>query len=145
MNDTIQWSPGVSLESVEKQAIILAYRFYRGNKTATANSLGIAIRTLDSKLEKYHADDLGEEKRYADDQARRKEWLSKMRGGPGYGDQNQHAPAEISPGIPSASEGVRMEPALDSPAQPSLPLSQREKVQSVLPKQTAKSDSRKTR
>ena len=49
------WQPGMSLEDIEKIAILKAFDFFRGNKTQTANSLGIAIRTLDSKLEKYGA------------------------------------------------------------------------------------------
>ena len=49
----INWQPGMTLEVLEEQAIKSAFQFYRGNKTATASSLGIAIRTLDSKLEIY--------------------------------------------------------------------------------------------
>lgn len=56
-SNIVTWSPGVSLENIEKQVILAAYRHYRGNKTMTANALGIAIRTLDNKLEKYEADD----------------------------------------------------------------------------------------
>lgn len=51
--EAIIWSPGVSLEDIEKSIILKAFRFYRGNKTATAQSLGIAIRTLTNKLEGY--------------------------------------------------------------------------------------------
>lgn len=47
------WQPGMSLEDVEKEVILKAFRFYQQNKTHTAHSLGIAIRTLDAKLEKY--------------------------------------------------------------------------------------------
>ena len=53
MNGLIAWSPGVTLDNVEKQVIEKAYAHYRGNKTVTAASLGIAIRTLDNKLERY--------------------------------------------------------------------------------------------
>lgn len=49
----MSWQPGKTLEQVEKEAILAAYRFYDGNKTHTANSLGIAIRTLDNKLLRY--------------------------------------------------------------------------------------------
>lgn len=52
----ITWSPGVTLEEIEKSVILKAFRFYRGNKTATAQSLGIAIRTLTNKLEGYKKD-----------------------------------------------------------------------------------------
>lgn len=52
MSDAI-WYMGMTLDDLEKQAIEKAYRLYGQNKTATAASLGIAIRTLDAKLEKY--------------------------------------------------------------------------------------------
>lgn len=51
------WSPGVTLEQIERAAIEKAFAFYQKNKTHTANSLGISIRTLDAKLAKYHKDD----------------------------------------------------------------------------------------
>lgn len=44
------------LEDVEREAIMAAYTFYRGNKTQTAAALNIAIRTLDNKLAKYKGD-----------------------------------------------------------------------------------------
>ena len=47
------WQPGLTLEQVEKEVILQAMRFYHNNKTQTARSLGIAIRTLDHKLERY--------------------------------------------------------------------------------------------
>lgn len=49
----ISYQPGVTLEQIEKEIILQAIRFYGGNKTRTAQSLGISIRTLDSKLAKY--------------------------------------------------------------------------------------------
>jgi len=50
----INWQPGVTLEDIELQVIDKAYRFFEGNKTKTANALGIAIRTLDNKLSKMY-------------------------------------------------------------------------------------------
>jgi hypothetical protein len=52
MSDIV-WSPGVTLNDIEKAAIIKAFRFFGNNKTATAAALGISIRTLDNKLERY--------------------------------------------------------------------------------------------
>ena len=49
----IIWSPGVTLEMIEKQVILMAYKFYQSNKTTTARVLDISIRTLDAKLDKY--------------------------------------------------------------------------------------------
>ncbi len=54
---TVIWSPGMQLEELEKNVIFSALSFYKGNKTATAHSLGIAVRTLDYKLERYHKDE----------------------------------------------------------------------------------------
>ena len=47
------WQPGVTLEEVERTVILQALRFYRGNRTQTAQSLNIALRTMHSKLTKY--------------------------------------------------------------------------------------------
>jgi DNA-binding NtrC family response regulator len=49
----IGWQPGITLEQVEKQVIEKAYKFFQGNKTKTADALGIAVRTLDNKLAVY--------------------------------------------------------------------------------------------
>lgn len=59
----ILWTPGVKLEEVEKQVILRAMAFYRGNKTQVASSLGIAIRTLDTRLEEYRIQDETERQR----------------------------------------------------------------------------------
>lgn len=50
----MSWQPGQTLDDVEKEVILKAFSFYQGNKTQTAKSLGIAIRTLDNKLERYN-------------------------------------------------------------------------------------------
>lgn len=43
----------MKLEAVEQQIIEYTLRYFSGNKTKTAQSLGISIRTIDNKLEKY--------------------------------------------------------------------------------------------
>lgn len=63
MMPTQGWSPGMTLEDVEKEAILAAFKFFRGNKTQTAASLGIAIRTLDYKIAKYQADEAAKEEK----------------------------------------------------------------------------------
>lgn len=50
------WSPGLTLEHMEKMTILAALSFYHGNKTQTALALGIALRTLDYKLAKYRGE-----------------------------------------------------------------------------------------
>ncbi len=49
----MNWEPGITLDDIEKEAILVAYKYYRNNKTQTAAALGIAIRTLDYKLARY--------------------------------------------------------------------------------------------
>lgn len=52
----MNWQPGRTLKDCEKDVILTAYRFFQFNKTATANALGIAVRTLDKKLSEYEAE-----------------------------------------------------------------------------------------
>lgn len=52
----INWQPGITLDDIEKEVILKALSFYHGNKTRTAEALGIAIRTIDNKLAKYRGD-----------------------------------------------------------------------------------------
>lgn len=54
MNNLITWTPGVTLDEIEKQAVKYALHYFGGNKTATARALGIATRTLDYKLERWN-------------------------------------------------------------------------------------------
>lgn len=49
----MNWQPGVTLDQMEKATILQALRFYQNNKKQTAMSLGIALRTLDNKMERY--------------------------------------------------------------------------------------------
>ena len=49
----VVYNIGMSLEEVEKEVILKALSFYHNNKTRTADSLGIAVRTIDNKLAKY--------------------------------------------------------------------------------------------
>lgn len=49
------WQPGMTLEQAERMIIERAFRYYQYNKTHTARALGIAIRTLDNKLDSYAA------------------------------------------------------------------------------------------
>lgn len=51
MNDF--WLPGLTLEETERRIIEFAFRYFGNNKAATADSLGISIRTLDAKLASY--------------------------------------------------------------------------------------------
>lgn len=79
-NNMIVWSPGCTLEAVEEQIIKRALTFYKGNKTMTAQSLGIAIRTLDNKLEKYFEVEKKNEENSKDEKKRREEFIARCRG-----------------------------------------------------------------
>lgn len=47
------WQPGITLDEMERAVILQALTFYHGNRTRTALSLNIALRTLTSKLTRY--------------------------------------------------------------------------------------------
>lgn len=80
ISNMIVWSPGTTLEIVEEQIIKRALAHYNGNKTITASSLGIAVRTLENKLEKYEAQEK-EDKRIAEEEKfKRDDFLARCRG-----------------------------------------------------------------
>lgn len=133
----IMWSPGVTLEAIEKQVILKASDHFRNNKTQTAAALGISIRTLDAKLLQY----FDEAKKEVDDESERRQQreahLARSRGPTTGYDTN-------APVSHKADAGIRQEPIANTPAKPSVPVPEREKVQSVLPKQAASGHSRKS-
>lgn len=47
------WTPGMSLNDVEKKTILEAYRANHYNKYLTAQSLGVSLRTIYYRIEKY--------------------------------------------------------------------------------------------
>lgn len=50
------WSPGRTLDDIEKRVIIEALKYHQGNRTHTAKALGISIRTLRNKISDYKRD-----------------------------------------------------------------------------------------
>jgi transcriptional regulator with PAS, ATPase and Fis domain len=54
--DLSGWTPGRTLDQIEKNVILDALKFHQGNRTHTAKSLGISIRTLRNKLADYRRD-----------------------------------------------------------------------------------------
>jgi hypothetical protein len=66
-------------------AIEQAMSFYKNNKTATAQSLGISIRTLDTRLERYKKDKIAHEQRFDAEQQRREEFHRRQRAIPANG------------------------------------------------------------
>lgn len=51
----------MTIEYVEKSAILQAYRHFRSNQTATASALGISVKTLYNKLNQYGLKGLSDE------------------------------------------------------------------------------------
>jgi DNA-binding NtrC family response regulator len=54
--DLSGWTPGRTLDQIEKNVILDALKYHQGNRTHTAKSLGISIRTLRNKLADYRRD-----------------------------------------------------------------------------------------
>lgn len=147
MEQQILWSPGMSLDALEKMVILKAFNFYRKNKTATAASLGIAIRTLDSKLERYEMEETVEKERQAELQRKRNEHLIKARGNPPNNIGVIYSPTDnvyrsakdaASYALSRAIAGPRMESIANSSQEQEMPMPQREEIQTVLPKSPAK-------
>lgn len=130
-NEMIFWSPGVTIDEIERQVILKAYKFYQNNKTTTASALGIAIRTLDSRLEKYKSDDEQRDKQVTEQRAREADYQRRARG----------LPSTVS----SASAGSRVESPTQASSESQVPVSQRQEVQKVLPQPSAQGHSRRAR
>jgi hypothetical protein len=79
MADMIMWSPGMTLEQIEKKIILRALEFYK-KKTVTAEALGIAVRTLEYKLEKYEKDAEAEKAKAIVDEQAQKDRVDRFRG-----------------------------------------------------------------
>lgn len=143
MEATVYWSPGMSLEVLEQIVIQRAFKYYQSNKTATANSLGIAIRTLEAKLDKYDMDEINREAQSA---ARRNERETNLARARGFSPPNSQTfsgqPAQTSF---KTETGVRAQSIANTAAQQQMPVSERQEVQEVLPKQAAAGHSRKSR
>jgi hypothetical protein len=136
MDGMILWSPGTTLEAVEKQVILMAFRHFRGEKTSTARALGIAIRTLDDRLDKYAEDGKKEKERQDNERIKHEEFLTRQRG----------QTLASSPHIPpSPDPRLRMESIANSAKEQALSVQEQQKVQTVLPKQVAESGSKKGR
>lgn len=128
MAATVYWSPGMSLAVLEQCVITQAMKHYGNNKTAVANSLGISIRTLDARLEKYELDDLERAAAHADRQQQRDELLRRSRG---FHPSSLAVTSGLSPVVQvgtQAEAGVFSQPIANAPGQPSVPVSVGKKV-----------------
>lgn len=52
---SVVWFAGKKMEDIENEVLMEALRFYGGNRSATANSLGISPRTLENWLKRIDA------------------------------------------------------------------------------------------
>jgi len=130
MTEQVFWSPGVSLEQIEKDVILKAFRFYRGNKTQCSISLGISIRTLEAKLEKYEQDGKKQRDTEERESADRAAQLNRARG--------IAVTASPTEGVVfGTGAGVHAQPPVAVPEKQPVPVSEPEKVQSVLPSKVA--------
>ncbi len=147
-SDRIFWTPGMPLEEVERQAVMKAYSYHKGNKTQTARSLNIAVRTLESKLEKYGIDMTNEKEAEDERRQKREEFLARQRGfttdANGSVIPNGRTDAVATPQgarpnetTSGATAGFRVESASNNSPQQSMPVSERQKIQGVPPKQTS--------
>ncbi len=142
----IVWSPGVALETLIQQVVETAMVFYKGNKTAAAQSLGIAVRTLDNRLEKYAKEKSDNEQRYSEAKTKREQFIARQRAIPiGAQFDTSATPsvytAEVARRRQEASShakaGVRAEPLANAAPQQSLPVHEPKEIQSVLPSKAA--------
>lgn len=53
MISIVQYNPNLKLDQYERAIILASYRFHRGNRVMTAQSLGITTKTLYNKLKSY--------------------------------------------------------------------------------------------
>jgi hypothetical protein len=149
VRNNVEWQPGMTLESVEKEVILAAFRHFRGNKTMTARSLNIAIRTLDNKLDLYKEATKAMEEQSAREYNEREEFLKAQRGEPNnwkpkpvrtfkpaMEEKTARAKAREQNGALS-EEGLPVESTSRDSAQRPVPVSQREEVQGVSSKHAA--------
>lgn len=154
----VNWVPGITLDEMEKACILAAFRFYRGNKTHTASALGISIRTLEHKMERYEADKLRERERDEQDRQNAVANLERMRGPQltkqfAIGSSDQWAEPDATSaaigqrtkdgnetngangkGGHSPTAGVRVEPTAEAEPQHDMPLPKRKETEAVLPR-----------
>lgn len=136
----ITWTPGIKLAEIEKEIILKAYKFCSDNKTTTARMLGLDIKTLRAKIEKYDKEKEEEIKR---DELRRKlneDFQRKSRGLPPI-----HFPEIKKSDGNKTNEGVCMESSSNYREKQSVPLQERKEIQEVLPETTSESSNGRKR
>lgn len=144
MESIITWAPGVTLAQLERQVILTAFRFYGENKTTTANALGIAVRTLHTKLDQYEAEKDKPNER--DELSKREaEFRNRCRGTPEPAPHLANVSATDTPNGEETAAGVHPQSASSAAAQSAVSVSQRAEVQDVLPSKIATGGNRRGR
>jgi hypothetical protein len=125
----IQYEPGMTIDSAEQEIIEQAFRFYRNNKIQTCASIGISLRTLDTKLETYER--IRNERGLQDTklEAERANFLERARGTAPSGYANERPRVESTPQFPTE--------------QP-VPVPEQKEIQEVLPEHTSKGGRKRT-
>ena len=123
----ISYVPGYTIESVEKMIIQQAFAYFKGNKTQTAQAIGIAIRTLDAKLEKYESDDREHKLKHEQLQRQRDAVLARQRAIPGSN--------------PELTARIQMESVTQVLTEQVMSVSQRSEIQEVLPQENRRQHS----
>lgn len=138
MHGQIIWSPGVSLANLERDVILTAFRFFRENKTATANSLGIAVNTLSAKLERYTKEQEEHKERQDEQRIKDREFLERSRGIVGRDSHNtQPIPQQHQENGKETDDGLYSQPASAVAAQQPVSLPERGEIQELLPAKAA--------
>jgi hypothetical protein len=134
---SVNWMPGMTLEQIEKLVILEALKFYRGNKSQTALTLGITVKTIDNKLERYTEDAKREADRIERDRIERDRQLAHQRGvkiTEHYREGSSHQVAQTPRPETSRNEtpsGFHMEPAVKTSEEHAVSVPERKEVQAV--------------
>lgn len=127
MSHNVFWSPGMTLDYMERSVIEAALNFYRGNKTMAAAALGISIRTIQNKLERYEVEDKQQHERREAARRKEEEFALRCRGA-NFTQVYPHQPA-----IPRSQPSPKSDALSTAEHEVSVP--ERDEVQEVLPEQ----------
>lgn len=118
---------GMTEEALIQAVTLYTLQWFRGNKTQAAHTLGINVKTIDNRLERYENERKLAEQNDTERKRTNVELLNRMRGTPGQ------TIAQVPTDIFSPGTGIYVESAPQVPAQQPVPVPQRQEVQKVLP------------
>lgn len=137
----VYWQPGMTLEALEKHVILRCLSFYGNNKTKTAEALGIAIRTIDNKLEKYRQEEQQEKEALERVRQKEQEFAQRALGKSSVRSSNTFEPFTDGNQIPSYDG----KSTVSGSAEPEMSMQKRTEVQEMLPIQTTKLGAKRAR